>query len=136
VAVVAKNSPENTMRFEFEIHLKPIQQIGKKTAPKKEPSLRFCLVLAHQIQELFDQGKVKSLSEAAVLLNMCNARISQVLNLVSLAPEIQKEILIPNIEATEKITEFHIRCIAMEPKWGKQIETWTKIKKGVLVFLD
>lgn len=124
---MARNSPENTMRFEFQINLKPVQHISKKIETKKESPLRQSLVLAYQIQDLLDQEKVKSLSEVASWLNMCNARISQVLNLLTLAPEIQKEILIPRREATKKITEFHIRRIAMEANWKKQVSSWESL---------
>ena len=121
---MARNSPENAMRFEFQISLKPVQQIRKKANVKKGSPLCQSLVLAYQVENLFDKGKVKSLSEVAVWLNMCNARVSQVMNLLCLAPDIQKEILLPRKESIKNITEYHIRLIAMESNWQKQIKMW------------
>ena len=115
------------MRFEFQVSLRPVQQIVKKTNIKKESPLRQSLVLAYQIQRLLDQGKIKNLSEAATWLNICNARISQILNLLCLAPEIQNEILQDG--CLGKVTEYHIRWIAMEADWKKQAKMWEEFKK-------
>ena len=124
---MARNSPENAMRFEFQMSLKPVQHVIKKEAPKKESPLRQSLVLAYQIQEVFDQGKAKSLSEVAGWLNMCNSRISQVMSLLCLAPTIQKEILFPQNEDTKQITEFHIRWAVAEMDWEKQVSSWENL---------
>ncbi len=121
---MARNSPENAMRFEFQVNLKPVQRIVKKAEVKKESPLRQSLVLAYQIEDLFEKRKVKSLSEVAVWLNMCNARVSQIMNLLCLAPKIQKEIVSPQKEVMKQITEFHIRRIAMEMNWNKQTKLW------------
>ena len=121
---MARNSPENTMRFEFQVSLKPVQHVIKKEAPKKESPLRQSLVLAYQIQEVFDQGKAKSLSEVAGWLNMCSARISQVMNLLSLAPNIQADILLSKDEHAHQLTEWNIREIAMEVDWEIQTKLW------------
>ena len=120
------------MRFEFEVELTPVKQLKKKEKPKKEPLLRRSLSLAYQIQALLDQGKTKSLLQLAGWLHMSIARISQILNLLNLAPEIQQEILLPQDEATEKITEYHIRWIAMETDWQKQTTTWESLLKKFL----
>jgi hypothetical protein len=125
---MARNSPENTMRFEFQINLKPVQQIVKKIDVKKESPLRQSLVLAYQIEDLFDKGRVKSLSEVSVWLNMCNARISQIMNLLCLAPEIQNQILLQQDKEIKNITEYHIRFIAMEGDWVEQRKMWKGIE--------
>ena len=123
---MARNSPETAMRFEFQVNLKPVQQITKKTEVKKESPLRQSLVLAYQIEDLFDKGQVKSLSQVAVWLNMCNARVSQILNLLCLSPHLQKEILFQHNDKTEQITEYHIRQITMELDWKKQEGMWSE----------
>lgn len=113
------------MRFEFQINLKPIQEKASRIEKTKVPALRQSLVLAYQVQALLDQEKIKSLSEAAKWLNLCNARVSQILNLLTLAPNIQSEILIR--DDIRELTEFQIRKISMELDWKKQREMWARL---------
>lgn len=124
---MARNSPENAMRFEFQLDLKPVQHVIKKEAPKKESPLRQSLVLAYQIQEVFNQGKAKSLSEVAGWLNMCHSRISQVMNLLSLAPSIQTDILLSKGGQADQVTEWNIREIAMKVDWEIQTKLWENL---------
>jgi len=114
------------MRFEFEVNLKKVHhiEVRKEIKIQKEPSLRRSLILAYQIQELFDNGKATSLKQVATWLHMTYARISQIMNLLFLAPDIQEEILLSDKEAIKDLTEHKIRKIAIEPIWQKQRELW------------
>ena len=119
------------MRFEFKTDLKkPRNALNpRKIRIKKEPFLRQDLVLAYQIQELFEKEKAKNLRQVGQWLHMTHARISQIMNLLFLAPDIQEEILFSDREKISRITEHRIRKIPMEVSWARQIEMWNEIYK-------
>lgn len=114
------------LRFEFKVDLKKVRHIPvhKDREIKKEPALRQKLILAYQLQQLFDEDKVKSLKQVADWLHMTHARISQIMSLMLLAPGIQEEILLSANENICDLTERRIRKVAMEVDWEKQKESW------------
>lgn len=107
------------MRFEFEIDLKPVRKIREKKST--EPSLRKNLVMAYQIQKLLEQNKAKSQDQIARWMGFNRARISQIMNLLFLAPEIQTEILLSKYL---EIPEHQVRKIPLEANWLIQKQIW------------
>ena len=116
------------MRFEFEIELKPVRKVREKKP--KEPSLRNNLVLAYQIQDLLDQGKARTLEQIAKWIGFNRARISQLMNLLSLAPEIQTEIL---LSENLNIAEHQARKIPLQADWANQKRIWCNLTKRLSV---
>ena len=84
-------------------------------------------MLAYQIQDTISEGKAIDLDQIADWLGMTYTRIKQIMNLLFLCPEIQKEILLSSTDKIQKITERKIRDIAKEIDWQKQIEDWNKL---------
>ena len=126
------NQITNTgMRFEFKTDLKKPRHMlnSRKKLIKKEPLLRQNLVLAYQIQELFEKERAKNLGQVGQWLHMTHARISQIMNLLFLAPDIQEEILFSYEGKVSELTEHKIRKIPMEVNWTKQIEMWNETCK-------
>lgn len=124
------NEAVNTkMRFEFKVNLKKVRHtpVRKDIEIKKEPQLRQNLILAYQLQQLFEEGKVKGLKQVANWLKMTHARISQIMNLLLLASDIQEEILLSNKGEISRLTEHKIRKIAMEVNWERQKELWREV---------
>ena len=117
------------MKYEFNVDLKSVKRLKKPKLPK-EFVLRQRLVLAYQIHDLLNQENTKSLHQVGQWLGHCHARMSQIINLLNLAPAIQQEILLCNDPEFHKITEFHIRDIAMQVNWQEQIRMW-KIKRSI-----
>ena len=115
------------MRFEFDVNLKTPRVFIKKPDVRREPALRRSLILAYQIQDLLDRGKASSYNQVGRWLNFQTSRISQIMNLLFLCPEIQKEILLSDNFGVLGLTEFHIRPIPMELDWKKQIKLWRSI---------
>lgn len=60
---------------------------------------------------------------------MTRARVTQIMNLLHLAPDIQEAILVlPRVEAgRDPITERELRPIAAIPDWRKQRAAWRGI---------
>jgi hypothetical protein len=130
-----ENQITNTgMRFEFKTDLKKPRHMlnSGKIQIKKEPLLRQNLVLAYQIQELFEKEKAKNLGQVGQWLHMTHARISQIMNLLFLTPDIQEEILFLDEGEVFQLTEHKIRKIPMEVNWTKQREMWNEICKKLV----
>ena len=93
------------------------------------PRISRLLALAHHIQELLDTGQVQSLAEVACLGHVTRARMTQIMNLLLLAPEIQEAILFlpPTTEGRESITERSVREILAQSSFEKQRDLWLGI---------
>ncbi len=78
------------------------------------------LALAHHFDELLRDGVVESYSELAALTHVSRARVTQIMNLLLLAPDIQEEILhLPRtVVGRDPIRETHLRPIAQVVRWG------------------
>jgi len=116
------------MRFEFNVNLKKVRHISfrKESKIKKEPSLRQSLILAYQLQQVFNKGETKSLKQVASWLNISYSRISQIMNLLFLASSIQEEILLCDSKTIQNLTEYGIRKISTEIDWVKQRISWQR----------
>ena len=94
--------------------------------PPKEPEKRptriaLQLALAYRIQGAIEQGEIKDQVEAARRLGMTRARVSQLLNLKLLAPEIQESILLSDDgRARGALSERKVRDILRVMGWEAQ----------------
>ena len=121
---------DTELKYEFKVDLKPVRRKFYRYHMAKisnEPRLRQYLVLAYQIQDVLYKDNSKSLLKIAGWLNITYIRIKQITNLLSLCPEIQKEILLSNTNKIRQITERKIRSIAKKIDWQKQIEAWNEL---------
>jgi len=97
-------------------------------APKLEsmgrvPRVARLLALAHRIDGLIAAGELRDLADAARLLGLTRARVTQITNLLLLAPEIQEEILeLRLVSGRDTVTERHLRRVVNEPVWERQME--------------
>ena len=118
---------DNNLRLEFEVDLKqvrPLNKWHKEVEIEKEPVVRRMLILAHQIQQLVNEGKIKHPREACKWLNLSVTRMDQTINTLFLCPAIQNEILSTNTPATNALTEFKIRPLLKEVFWKDQLAQW------------
>ena len=123
---------ETDLKFEFKVGLKPVRHASPRYHMAKisnEPRLRQYLVLAHQIQELLDRDNAVSAKQISGWLHMTPPRISQILDLLLLCPEIQQEILLSENKKLGSIGEYHVRRIVKEPLWEKQTSMWDSLLK-------
>ncbi len=63
---------------------------------------------------------------------MSRARVTQIMNLNFLAPDIQEEILfLPRVErGRDPVREHAVRAIAATAEWGKQRRMWEALLQG------
>src|SRR4051812_25079447 len=80
------------------------------------PHIARLMALAIHLDQLLRAGKLKDYAEIARLGHVSRARVTQIMNLLNLAPDIQSALLF-DISPSAKITERDIRPIAGEASW-------------------
>ena len=102
---------------------------GPALAPapsERLPRIARLLALAHRFQGMLDRGEVASMADIARLGRVTRARVTQIMDLLLLAPDIQEEVLF--LPATESgrdaimLREMRAVCAAVE--WKEQRERW------------
>jgi hypothetical protein len=77
--------------------------------------------MAHRIRQGIHDGEIRDQSDAARRLGLTRARLSQILDLTSLAPDIQERILfLEVIDAREPLRERAMRCVLRSMLWDEQ----------------
>ena len=102
----------------------------RNVAPSgRVPRVARLLALAHRIDEMVRDGQITDYAEAARRLDLTRARMTQVMNLLLLAPAIQEVLLgMPLVtNGRDPVTERQLRPIAAEPDWNKQLSMWRQI---------
>src|SRR5262245_25532910 len=88
------------------------------------------LALAHSLQRRLDAGEFGDQAEMARALGFTRARVSQLLDLLLLAPDIQEEILLLQCApGRQPLHEVHLRPIVRAPLWPEQRRRW----RGLMV---
>ena len=92
-------------KFERPARQKKAAAVKKPAVPAGErPPSRAAqsLALAYLVERLIDEGRLESYAEAARLLGVTRARMTQVMDLRNLPVEVQEETLLGGIEAGER----------------------------------
>jgi hypothetical protein len=97
------------------------------------PRVARLLALAYHFQELLDTRVVETQAELAELAKLTPARVTQILNLLGLAPDIQEEIffLRPVTEGRPPVTERHLRQVVKTVVWSEQREQWAALRTAL-----
>jgi DNA invertase Pin-like site-specific DNA recombinase len=90
------------------------------------PRITRLLALAVKFEGLIQQGIIKDYAELARLGQISRARVTQIMNLVNLAPDIQEEILswAGGRPSKQHIRETSVRKMSSEVLWTRQREQW------------
>ena len=90
--------------------------------PVRRPArVAIMLALAHKIQQAIDEGVVGDRAEVATRLGLTRARVTQLLDLTLLAPDIQERILLAEAEdGVEPATERRLREVVRNDTWAVQ----------------
>jgi hypothetical protein len=105
---------------------------GVETAPLppgRVPRVARLMALALRMEELVRTGQVASFSALAALGHVTRARISQVVSLLHLAPDLQEALLFlpPTLRARDPIILADLMPIAACIDWRKQRRLWRKL---------
>lgn len=95
------------------------------------PRVSKLMALAIRFDQLLRDGDIASMSELAALAYVTQPRMTQIMNLLHLAPDIQEELLHlpPVYEGNDLITERDLRPITKLMDWGQQRAAWAQLKK-------
>jgi hypothetical protein len=101
--------------------------------PPPEPVCRparvaVMLALAHKIQDAIDRGVARDRAEVARRLGLTRARLTQLMDLTLLAPDIQEHILaLESVDGVEPIHERTVRDRLPSLPWTRQRLVWSQI---------
>jgi hypothetical protein len=78
---------------------------------------------------LIHEGVVKDYAELARFGQVTRARLTQIMNLLNLSPDIQEEILFlaPVAGEREAVAERRVRAVAAMADWREQRRAWAAI---------
>jgi len=112
--------------------VQPVQEDDAPQPPGRLPRITKLMTLAIRFEHLIETGAVDGQGDLAELGHVTRARITQIMNLLHLAPDIQTEILLmPRAtQGRDGIAERHVRPIAAIPDWRKQRKLWAEISTG------
>lgn len=93
------------------------------------PRISRLMALAIRLEQLLITGEVSDVMDLARLGHVTQPRMSQILNLTLLAPDIQEELLdLPRVTAGKPtIHEKTLRPIAAKIDWNQQREMWRQL---------
>ena len=94
------------------------------------PRISKLMALAIRFEGLIRDGQVTDQSELARLAHVTQPRMTQIMNLLHLAPYIQEALLfLPRVEfGRAPIHEKLLRPIASEIEWHTQREMWNRLQ--------
>ncbi len=128
--------------FESTFHIQRGRRQRKGMCAGKAPTESKCRVpriarlmaLAIRFDGLIGSGQVANQAELARVGHVSRARLTQIMNLVLLSPDIQEELLFFTCAAAER-SPMHLRQlqpIATTPDWGKQQAMWARLKANTM----
>jgi hypothetical protein len=122
----------------FEHHGRGRKELAFGVAPPELPSGRVprvarLLALAHRLDRLLRAGLVRDYAQLARLGHVTRARISQVMNLLYLASDVQEAVLfLPRTQqGRDPIPLWRLLPIAATVDWKKQRILWANLMRGL-----
>ena len=128
------------LTIEREVHFTRGQRTRKviQEGPPPEPSatpegtiprISRLMALAIRFDRLIKSGEITDQADLARLGNVTRARVTQIMNLLQLAPDIQEALLfLPRTErGRDPIREHHIRPLTGILDWRRQREMWRRL---------
>ena len=100
-----------------QVQLRPKRQ---PAPPLQPPRIACLLALAHRLEQEVRRGET-DLAGIARRYGLTRARVTQLLNLTLLAPEVQAEVV------TQKVTERALRSLSSQPSWRDQLARWRTV---------
>ena len=98
----------------------------------RTPRVARLMALAIRFDQLLWEGRVADQSELARLARITQPRMTQIMNLLHLAPDIQEEILHlpPVAEGRDPITERDLRPLTQVVDWRRQRTLWRRLRSS------
>ena len=125
--------PNSTVEIQFRLHATGRTGPSDAQSPGSGclPRVTQVMALAIQFQDMIERGEARDYADLARMGCITRERMSQVMELIWLAPDIQQEIL--EFQPTSKprfpIGEVAVRHIAAKLDWAEQRQAWCKLKR-------
>ena len=105
---------------------RPRREAGPDVPAGRVPRVARLMALAIRLDGLISDGSVADQAELARLGQVTPARLTQIMNLLCLAPDIQEALLClpPTMRGRDAFHERQLRPIAAEASWRKQRQMW------------
>ena len=105
--------------------------LATETPVGRTPRISKLMALALRFDRLISEGEITDQADLARLGQVSRARVTQIMNLLLLAPDIQEEILfLPQIlSGRDPIRERYIRPLTSMLDWRKQRRLWKQLQK-------
>jgi len=102
-------------------------------APVRRPArVAEMLALAHHLQSAIDRGHVSDRAAVARKLGLTRARVTQLLDLLLLAPQLQVAVLESEaVDGVEPICERDLRAVTGVRDWQGQADRWRRATGGI-----
>lgn len=138
---IRKEMVDGNLKLTFRVHIergrsKRLVEGEAPASPAAEPQGRIprvarLLALARRLQRMLDRGKVKNRAEIARLRHVTRARVTQIMNLLLLAPDIQEEILSlpPVTRGRDPISEQDLRLVLRSVSFPEQRRVWRRLRR-------
>lgn len=120
------------VRVAFEPRRAQAKRVARE-APQRYPArIARTLALAHDLQRRLDAGEFADFADMARALGFTRARITQIMDLLLLAPEIQEDLLfLCQGPGQEQVPEHELRPLLRHTSWAKQRERWRSMAAAV-----
>jgi len=122
------------IRFSLRTKLRPSSEATEQVPSRRIarlPRVTQVLALAIHLEEVIRRGEAKDYADLARLSCLCRERISQIVRLNYLAPDIQVELLYPppTINSRFPVSETALRKVANLLSWADQRGDWKALKQ-------
>lgn len=96
------------------------------------PRIAKLMALAIRFDQLLRDGTIADQSELARLTHVTQPRMTQIMNLLHLAPDIQESILhlAPVANGRDSVTERDLRPVTRMIDWQDQRRKWTRVMQS------
>ena len=125
---------DETVTLEWSLHPGEPEAVGHEQPPPdvepgNVPRVARLMALAIHFDGLLRHGNVPDYSTLARLGHVTRARLTQIMALLHLAPDIQEALLfLPRtLAGRDPITEHHLRPLVRLADWGRQRTMWKKL---------
>jgi len=121
--------------LEIEITIDPVKgRSGRRRSaaapevpgPPRIPRIARLMALAIKFQDMVDRGEVRDYADLAQLGYVSRARITQIMNMLHLAPDIQERLL-DGVLRQSITSERHLRPVIRNLDWAVQRSLFAKL---------
>jgi hypothetical protein len=119
----------STVDVQVTVKLRGRAKLPQEPAAPRMPRITRLMALAIKFQDMVDRREVRDYADLARLGYVTRARITQIMNLLNLAADIQEAILLQQGKSAG-IAERHVRAVTSEVSWHKQRRIWQEARPG------